>query len=345
MLPRGGVYDIAYGFVATTQRIYQVLSPVAQKRLHGNLRDRVSGIYGLRPLVYEMTMAAHLVNAGYNVDSIDLEGKGRFDFLAIKDEVEFEMECKTTSSDKGRQIHRKQFNRLTQALLPITTTLVDAGGCHVIRLTIPERLKTSRQQLAEFASVVSSEVSTGCAAQEIGRAEYKELNVDHWPLLDEISELTARDLLEKVFGAGNRHVTWHYRRPGLGVALIAAESETSDKMLEAIADDAKAAADQCTGTRPALIMIQLAEIKPDELKTFLETKSGIHFVAHAVFTSDTRSHVDCVGFSLPASTENFGATEIRGTAAVLHNPSPRMPPSAAIRGLFRVYSTSSRLSA
>jgi hypothetical protein len=107
-------------------------------------------------------------------------------------------------------------------------------------------------------------------------------------------------------------------------------------VLDAIADDVKAAADQCTGNRPALIMVQLTEITSDELKTLLETKSGIHLVAHAVFKEATRSHVDCIGFSLPASIENFGATEIKGTAAVLHNPSPKMPPSAAIRGLFRV---------
>jgi hypothetical protein len=152
--------------------------------------------------------------------------------------------------------------------------------------------------------------------------------------LDDVSESVARDVLKDIFGAGNRHVAWHYRRPDPGVALIGVESETPDRVTDAIADDAKAAADQCTGTRPALIMLQLTEITADELTTLLQTKSGIHLVAHAVFRSEKRSHVDCVGFSLPASTDNFGATAITGTAAVLHNPSPKMPPSTAIRKLF-----------
>jgi hypothetical protein len=207
ILPRGLAYDIAYGFAATTQRIHQVLSLSAQKRLHGSLRDGVRGMYGLRPLVYEMSMAAHLVNAGYDVGCIDLEDRGRFDFVAMKDQIEFEMECKTTSPDKGRQIHRKELNRLTHVLLPITAKLVEAGGCHVVRLTIPDRLQTSpRQQLTEFHTLVSSAVNKGHAAAETGRAQYNSVNVDQWPLLHEVSQSSARDFLEKLFGAGTRHV-------------------------------------------------------------------------------------------------------------------------------------------
>src|SRR6266566_351387 len=36
-LLRGIEYDIAYGFAATAQRIYQALPPSARKRLHGGL--------------------------------------------------------------------------------------------------------------------------------------------------------------------------------------------------------------------------------------------------------------------------------------------------------------------
>jgi hypothetical protein len=338
ILPRGIEYDIAYGFAATTQRIYEALSPSAQKRLHGSLRDGATGAYGLRPLIYEMNMAAHLVNKGYDVECVDLESKGRVDFIASKNQIDFEMECKTTSPDKGRQVHRKEFNRLTYNLLSITAKLVDAGGCHVLRLTVPDRLQTNRHQLDEFRRLASSAVSNGTASAKIGRAEYKVFNVNHWPVLHEVSESIARDFLEKLFGIGNRHVAWHYRAgPGLGVGLIAAESEKPDTVLDAIADDAKDAADQCTGNRPALIMMQLTDITPDELKTLLQTRSGIHYVAHKVFKSEKRSHVDCIGFSLPASVgENVFATEIAGTATVLHNPSPKMPPCDDIRGLFRV---------
>jgi hypothetical protein len=190
--------------------------------------------------------------------------------------------------------------------------------------------------LDEFRSLASLAVSDGTASGKIGRAEYKAAQIDHWPLLHEASEMIARDFLERLLGVGNRHVVWHYR-PGLGVALIAAESEKPDTVLDAIADDAKAAADQCTGNRPALIMMQLTDIAPDDLKTLLQTRSGIHYIAHQVFKNAKRSHVDCIGFSLPASVgDNLFATEIAGTATILHNPSPKMPPSDDIRGLFRV---------
>lgn len=127
--------------------------------MHGCLRDGAKGEYGFRPLAYEMNIAAHLVREGYDIDCVDLEGNGRFDFLAMKNGIEFEVECKTTSPDKGREIHRKQFNRLSYELLPITTKLVNASGCHVLRLTIRDRLGTSKTQLAELRNLVASAVS------------------------------------------------------------------------------------------------------------------------------------------------------------------------------------------
>jgi hypothetical protein len=330
-LPKSDEYSIAYGFAGTTQRIYEALSPSGQTRLRGCLKDGAKGEYGFRPLAYEMNIAAHLVWKGYDVECVDLEGreKKRFDFLARKDGIEFEIECKTTSPDKGRKIHRKQFNQLSYELLPITKKLVDAGGGHVIRLTIPDRLETNKKLLAELQSIVASSVSGATELSKVGRAEYKALNMDHWPEPHE-SESATREFLNNLFGTGNRHVLWHLR-PEQGFVAIGVESEKPDAMPDALAQDAKAAADQCTGNRPALITIQLVDITPDELAILRQTSSGIQFVAHQVFKNDKRSHVDSVVFSLPPV---ISSQQLSGTVAVLNNPSPKIPSNDA-RGLFR----------
>jgi hypothetical protein len=327
--PTGDEYTIAYGFSVTAHRVNEALSPRGRNRLSGSLRDGARGLYGLRPLAYELNIAAHLSWKGYDVECVDLEGKGRFEFLASKNGAEFEIECKTTSPDKGRKIHRKDFNNLTYDLLPVTKDLVEAGGCHVIRLIIPDRLQANKQQIGAFKGVVSLSISNGSAITPAGRSEYKLVTTDRWPEPDEL-ERVGRELSDVFFGAGNRHVVWHYR-PNHGFVVIGAESEKPDSVSQSLADDAKAAAEQCTGRRPALVTIQLFEITAKELDELRQTSSGIQFVAHEVFKNQQRSHVDSIVFSLPPTS---ASNQLTGTVAVLHNPSPKIPSDHA-RSLFR----------
>ena len=335
IFPEGGEYSLTYAFAGMTQRIYEKLSVPGQKRLLGCLRDGAKGEYGFRPLAYEMTMASHLSREGYDIECVDLENKGRFDFLAKKHDIQFEMECKTTSSDKGRKIHRKELHLLSYELLPITTKLVNSGGGHALRLIIPDRLERNKKQLGNLKDIAISAVRDGTAESDVGQAEYKAINVVHWPEPDHGLEIAARELLAKLFrDAGNRHVIAQLS-PSRGFAAIGVESKKSDTVVDELANDAKAAADQCTGGRPALVMIQLMEITPDELAMLSQTRSGIQYVAHAVFKDDKRTHIDSVIFSLPPviSPLGIGGNVLSGVVRVIHNPSPKMPSDAA-RGLF-----------
>jgi len=123
--------------------------------------------------------------------------------------------------------------------------------------------------------------------------------------------------------------------PRHGIVAIGVESEKPDTVLQALAEDAKAAADQCTRKRPALITIQLFEITPDELAMLAQTSSGIQFVAHKIFKDDRRAHIDSVVFSLPPI---ISSGQLLGNLRVIQNPSPKMPSDDA-RGLFRIRST------
>jgi Holliday junction resolvase len=69
------------------------------------------------PFAYEISIATHLMQKGWDVDFIDYSGAGRFDLLARQNGVEVEVECKTTSGDTGRKIHRQEANRLADLLL------------------------------------------------------------------------------------------------------------------------------------------------------------------------------------------------------------------------------------
>lgn len=94
-----------YAFITSIVSIHARLSPKGQKRLRGmilgGLRDS-----GLTPLQQEMGVAAHLFSRGFDVFFSDIETGSGFDFLATKDGIEIEVECKRVGLNLGRKIPR-----------------------------------------------------------------------------------------------------------------------------------------------------------------------------------------------------------------------------------------------
>jgi hypothetical protein len=119
-LPKGDEYDLLYGFLIPAQRIHAALPTNVRMPFEGRLRDAVNGSYGARPFAYEISIATHLVQKGWDVDFADYAGAARFDFLARQGAVEIEVECKSTSGDTGRKIHRQEVKCMnTRDLQPI----------------------------------------------------------------------------------------------------------------------------------------------------------------------------------------------------------------------------------
>ncbi|HEV2545832.1 MAG TPA: hypothetical protein VGU20_00690 [Stellaceae bacterium] len=333
LLPSGEEYGIAYGFAAALQRIHAGLGEKGRARLESTLRGAMKDAYGLRPLAYEVQMATHAARRGYDVECVDLDGAGQFDLLLTRDADEIELECKTTSPDKGKKVHQSDLVRLANLLLPTTAALANYGGCHAIRVIVPARLATSDPGLAEIASLVRTAVDRrGAAGDKDGRAEYSVIQLPHWPERD----MSAREesaFLNEIFGTKNRPAFWHLRERH-GFVAVQVDSDQPDASVEALSEDAKKAADQCTGKRPAVVAMQLMEITPDELKFLLDNPSPAHDVAHAIFKDGRRAHVDSLALSLPARSRDVDSgKELWGTVAVLHNPSPAYP-SRAARSLF-----------
>jgi hypothetical protein len=155
-LPKGDEYDHLYGFLVGARRVHAALPPVARTPFEGRLRETVNGVNGLRPFEYEIGIATHFMQKGWDVEFIDYSGTARFDLLACQGGVEIEVECKCTSGDTGRKIHRQEVNRLADLLLPAIGRLAETPGCHRILVTIPDRLGKSNETLSGIASVVAS---------------------------------------------------------------------------------------------------------------------------------------------------------------------------------------------
>jgi Holliday junction resolvase len=334
-LPKGGAYDSLYGFLIAAHRIHQALPAAVKAPFEGRLRNAVSSAYGFRPFAYEISIATHLMQKGWDVDFADYSGAARFDFLARQGAVEIEVECKSTSGDTGRKIHRQEVNRLADLLLPSTTKLVDVKGCHLRQIIIPDRLGKSNHELtsiATAASIVARErVSASC---EFAQVDYAFEGLTSWPAPDR--DPNAQDFFEDKFGIKNSHMLFH-GRGDFSVVVVIIKSSKPDNVVDTIGDEAKEAAEQCSGGRPALIALHLIDpISRSELQTMLKTSSGLHAIARAVFNATKRLHVDSVAFTVPQVVwaDGFGAKQLSGDVVVLNNPAPKFP-CEELRSIFR----------
>ena len=334
-LPKGDEYTYLYSFLVPAHRIHAALPPEVRTPFEGRLRDAVNGAYGARPFAYEISIATHLMHKGWDVEFMDYSGAARFDLLARQGTVEIEVECKSTSGDTGRKIHRQEVNRLADLLLPTTERLADIAGCHRILVTIPDRLGKSNEAISGIASVVASVAQQeGSASNELAHVEYTFDDIATWP--QPWRDPEAKSFFEQRFGIPNANLLFH-GRANFSVVAVMIRSAKADRVVEAIANAAKDAADQCSGTRPALLALYLIdEISRPELQAMLTTPNGLHAVTHAVFRGRKRQHVNSIAFTVPQSIrpDGTGAKRLSGDVVVLNNPQPLFP-GDEIRSVFR----------
>jgi hypothetical protein len=271
----------------------------------------------------------------WNVEFADYSGIGRFDLLARKGTTEAEIECKCTSNDTGRKVHRQEVNRLADLLLPATQKLADEDGCHLIRITVPNRLGKSVNELAGIAALVAAAAERkSSASSEFASVEYSAQDLQSWP--EPSRHPDARAFFEEKFGLANEHLLFHGRRDR-AIVVVAIGSAQPDSVVEAMSKSAKEAAEQCSGSRPAVIAVHLVDqLGRSELRELIETRSGLQRITEAVFSRIERLHVDTVLFTVPQmlQTNTAGATRLSGFAAALYNPEPRFP-CDEIRTVFR----------
>lgn len=333
-IPINDTYELLYGQLVVAQRIHRALPHNAKRPFEGRLKNFVNGPHGIRPFFYEIGIATHLMRKRWDVEFADLCGLGNFDFLARNGATEIEVECKKTSPDTGRKIHRQELNRLADLLLPTVDNVAQTPGVHLIQITVPDKLNKSTAELSEIVSVVEVAIrSSTNQSGPFGFASYRFEDLAAWP--NPADDPNAREFFEAKFAAKNAQIMFNVR-PGHSIVAVHVGSEKPDNVIGAIADEAKDAAKQCSRTRPALVVIELSDrISHARLKSMLKSPNGLHVIAGTLFEGDNRSHVDSVIYSTPPMIFDLknGTKSLMGSALTLHNPSPQFP-CEAIRHLF-----------
>lgn len=310
----------ALNFAATAADVHTQLSSRWRQVLEGRLRDSLKAETGFAALYLELDLARRLMDAGYDIEFVDMEGNARFDLLFNRDTFTGEVECKSLSADAGRQIHRKDFYTFMEAITPALTAQAALKRQEVLLVTLDARLPSRAPDQAVLAKAVTSFLRDG--ARPTDQGQYFRLH--RQPYADCLGQAPFDDqralykACTAAFGA-NTHVAGGLTEDGGCVVVMRSgrEDDPSRPKLEAMRE----AASQFTGKRPAFIAIQEHGIEPaDLLLPQVRRRAGI--LSYALFGHYGADHVNAT------YTTGFGAVVARdgrvGTPAIaVPNPNPK----------------------
>lgn len=312
----------ALNFTATTVEVHSRLSTQGRTTLEGRLRDGLKADTGYASLYLELDLAQRLMGDGYNVEFVDMEGAAQFDLLFGQGGFVGEVECKSLSADAGRQIHRKDFYRFMESIVPAMGAHVDLRRKEVLMISLRSRLFPNTSDQVELQRATTSMLREG-APDVLEGVNFK---LERWPYSKVLAISPARD--SKAFDEACRaafgqdsHVAGALAEDGGCLVVMRSErkDDTSKPMLEAM----RKAASQFSGKRPSFIAIQEHGIGVEDLMLpNLHRQAGI--LSYALFGHYGAAHINAVYVT------GFGAVVLSegklGTPAFsIPNPRPAFP--------------------
>lgn len=309
----------ALNFAATTVEVHALLSQVGQKNLEGRLRDGLKAETGYAPLYLELDLAQRLMDAGFDVTFTDMEEMTQFDLLFSRGTFAGEVECKSLSVDAGRQIHRKDFYRFMEAILPALQARRVLHRREVLVITLDARLSPNTSDQAALLAATRSMLEDG--AQAVLAGDGFELERRDFSAVLASASIPDAKALYKACGAAfgpNTHVAGGITEDGGCLVLMRSkrQDDTSKPMLEAM----RKAASQFSRKRPAFVAIQEHGIEAADLM-IPHVRRRAAILSYALYSHYDASHVNATYVT------GFGAVVARdgmvGTPAfAIPNPQP-----------------------
>ncbi len=297
------------GLAAQTLSIMNIASKVEAERLCKRVRGAFANPDDMRAYRLELTAATHFVRRGWSIAWPEMMGGGEtFDLLAMSPTgKELEVECKSLSEDKGRNIHRRDaidFHTLiAKELAPLRKTL--EAGLAVV-LTVPTRLPSRFADRQALAKRIRQQVLVGSGARledgsDLRIGEFVSKIVPRLAPADNSREL--RSIIEAVTGMRNREGMLVRTDKGGAIAFVvqsAIEDSFLDSTFNTLGDAAKC---QLTGRRAGLLIAGFDGLNGEQLISIAEQDNDPqqHPTALAIGVSDflsseNRGHVIGVGF-------------------------------------------------
>lgn len=277
------------------------------------LRKRVQGAFAnpddMRAYRLELTIATHFTRRGWSVAWPEMLRSGEtFDVLTTSPiGKELEVECKSVSGDKGRNIHRRDalaFHQLVKKeLAPIRKAL--KAGLAVV-LTVPKKLPTRVADRQELAKRIRQQIHLGSGARldddsDIRISEFDPNVVARLAAAGDAGDL--RSAIEAVTGTQNREGMVVGTDKGGAIAFVvqsAIDDSFMDATFKTLGDAAKR---QFTGRRAGLLIAGFEGLEGEQLISIAgqdhdpqQRPTALAIGVSRFLSSESRDHVVGVGF-------------------------------------------------
>jgi hypothetical protein len=227
-------------------------------------RSRITGQDAVEPVLYELDMAAHFWQKGYDIHWCEADrvtGQRSPEFIAKGLGHEFEVECKHQSADAGRQVLRRFFYRLLDDLQSHLATRRITGK---VLITIPSRLPKNNQWMSSVVNLISGHLGT--CHETLSLHDGTQITLDTLGLHATESLVPVDAVLselQSIRGPFSHFALWasgEEKGVLLNPIIVRVESRTDDRILSSVYNDLKDARKQFTRQRCGLICCFIPEI-------------------------------------------------------------------------------------
>jgi HJR/Mrr/RecB family endonuclease len=132
----------------------KILDQAMSPRVKTDLRTRILKADYLTPIFFEIDMAAHFWQLGYEIkwsEPVDEQGKRIPEFTLSNGNQKIEIECKSKRADAGRKIIRPYFYKLVDE---IAAPLSTAGYTGEVSIVVPDRMPIKNSWRKQVASAI-----------------------------------------------------------------------------------------------------------------------------------------------------------------------------------------------
>jgi hypothetical protein len=321
----------AVAFASQIQALLESADAAFARSVLGRARGCFKNPDDMRGFLLELLAATHLSRRGARLAVPDSPGEGTYDWLATIDDLEFEIECKSISPNKGRKVHREQALRMHHLVACELGSMVDRliGGL-LVRIVVPDRFPTNFSDTREIAKQVKSSVLSArqmeTALAEVSMAEF---SLADTPFASGKPEpMAIQQFLHDRFGITNREAM-AYGSPGKCAFVLVVQSREPDRLLEETMSTLEdAARRQLTGRRPAVLCAKFEGLNSDELTDLgreKATPSALRIHASGFLDKPRHAHVASLAFLADGELTRSEGEAISRTGAVYYFTNANSP--------------------
>lgn len=298
----------AISFAAQSLSMMDRATPVEAEHLRKRVAGALQNPNDMRALRLELAVATHFARRGHRLQWPEMVGGGTFDLLVTDlGDDGVEVECKSVSDDKGRNIHRREaleFHHLMVGELAHIRKTLKIGLSIV--LTVPARLPTRHAERQWLAKRVRQQIAAGHGAQLENGSDIRitEFNLARLGSIAKDRRVeVVRRVIEDVTGTQNREGMLMGTDAGGALAFVvqsAIEDDFMDATFKKLSDAAKR---QLSGTRPAILIAGFDGLDAEQLMSIAQQDrdanqppTALAIKVSRFLAVDYRNHVVGIGF-------------------------------------------------